>query len=76
MYLLPSFHGPTERFSTRYRPAGAATPGILSRVCLPLASLPVMNVSTLDTNLVLLKEHALAHGCELLAPHFDVRRGE
>jgi len=35
-----------------------------------------MNVSTLDTNLVLLKEHALAHGCELLSPHFDVRRGE
>jgi hypothetical protein len=45
-------------------------------VCLPLASLPVMNVSTLDTNLVLLKEHALNRGCELLAPHFNVRHAE
>jgi hypothetical protein len=35
-----------------------------------------MNVSTLDTNLVLIKQHALTQGCELLAPYFDVRRGE
>jgi len=41
-------------------------------VCLPLASLPVMNVSTLDTNLVLIKNDVLTRACELLAPHFDV----
>jgi hypothetical protein len=46
--------------------------GILGAVCLPLASLPLMNVSTLDHTFVLLQEEHVEAALEFLAPHFDV----
>jgi len=57
-------------------PSGAAEPGLLSRVCLPLSALPMMNVSTGDTNLVLVPGDRLDAACALLAPHFELRVAE
>mmetsp|Transcript_30731 Transcript_30731/g.96937 ORF Transcript_30731/g.96937 Transcript_30731/m.96937 type:complete len:317 (-) Transcript_30731:72-1022(-) len=57
-------------------PLGAAEPGLLSRVCLPLSTLPMMNVSTGDTNLVLVPGDRLDAACALLAPHFELRVAE
>ena len=48
--------------------------GILSAVCLPLASLPLMNFSTLDHTYVLVPDAHLDAALKLLAPHFDVSR--
>jgi len=55
-------------------PAGSETVGILSAICLPLASLPIMNVSTLERNFLLIKAAQLEQAIELLAPHFEVAR--
>ena len=46
--------------------------GILSAVCLPLATLPLMNFSTLDHTYVLVPEVHLEAALELLALNFDV----
>ena len=52
--------------------AGHASVGILSAVCRPLAALPLMNVSTLDANYVLIEGSRVDEALERLKPHFDV----
>ena len=48
--------------------------GILSAVCLPLATLPLMNFSTLDHTYILVPEAHLEAALKLLQPHFDLTR--
>ena len=45
---------------------GAQSVGVLSRVCEPLSSLPLMNVSTLEVNFLLVPETNLEKACLLL----------
>ena len=47
-------------------PAGSDGVGILSAVCLPLSSLPLLNVSTLDHTFVLVRESDVPQAIELL----------
>ena len=54
--------------------AGSDSVGILSAVCQPLAQLPLMNVSTLDANYLLVEGHRLDDACKLLEPRFPVAR--
>ena len=53
-------------------PAGSDGVGILSSVCLPLASLPLMNCSTLGHSFVLLRDVHVNKALERLSAHFDV----
>ncbi|KAL1510552.1 hypothetical protein AB1Y20_006854 [Prymnesium parvum] len=46
--------------------------GILNRVCLPLSSLPLMNVSTLDETFLLFADQHASRALKLLEPHFAV----
>ena len=46
--------------------AGSDAVGILSAVCRPLAALPLMNVSTLDANFLLVEGRHLEAALELL----------
>lgn len=52
--------------------AGSDARGILAAVCLPLAGVPLMNVSTIDATFVLLPSSHLDTALSLLAPCFDV----
>ena len=54
--------------------AGSDSVGILSAVCQPLAQLPLMNVSTLDANYLLVEGHRLDDACKLLESRFPVAR--
>ena len=62
------------RVLTVTAPAGSDGVGILGAVCLPLASLPLLNVSTLDNTFVMLPEAHVDEALERLKPHFDVAR--
>ena len=53
-------------------PAGGDGVGILSAVTLPLASLPLLNISTLDHSYVLVQEAHLETALTKLKPSFDV----
>ena len=54
--------------------SGSDAVGILSAVCRPLAAIPLMNVSTLDANFLLVEGKHLEHALELLEPHTAVER--
>ena len=54
--------------------SGGECVGILSAVCLPLASLPLLNVSTLEHSFVLVREEHLEIALERLAKSFTVVR--
>ena len=60
-------------FAVRARD-GCAEVGLLSAVAAPLHSLPLMNVSTLDENYVLVRSDDASRALELLKPHFDVKQ--
>ena len=46
--------------------------GILGAVCLPLTSVPLMNVSTLDQTFLLFQDRHAERALRLLKPHFSV----
>ena len=54
--------------------SGSDAVGILSAVCRPLAAIPLMNVSTLDANFLLVEGKHLERALELLEPHTAVER--
>ena len=54
--------------------SGSDAVGILSAVCRPLAAIPLMNVSTLDANFLLVEGKHLERALELLGPHTAVDR--
>lgn len=54
--------------------SGSDAVGILSAVCRPLAAIPLMNVSTLDANFLLVEGTHLEKALELLEPHTAVER--
>ena len=54
--------------------SGSDAVGILSAVCRPLAAIPLMNVSTLDANFLLVEGKHLKRALELLEPHTAVER--
>ena len=54
--------------------AGSDAVGILSAVCRPLAALPLMNVSTLEANFLLVSGCHLEAALQLLEPHVAVVR--